>query len=400
MAKHSSRTEAHLMVTLNPKAALEAAAAAAAASAGGGSGSPTLLLQPELVLLRQRLHCQLAQHLVSSYWAFLGAEMQEARAAGDTPAVARLEAAPTEPPISTFVLPYPEGATEVPERALPPRPEPGSARASPLGAAVGPAGARSSPLLLPPTTPMTTMAPPSTSDPRGRPPLHPNTVDRSRRQQRRLSFSAAAAATGGGGAGAPFPVRITRPGSGDTPLDKLHWQVLVQKDAEHPQSTARRGLGSSSSGSPTDEPAAPRVAGLPAVEQVGGEEEEEQWNGAILSEEDAALLASMPEELRRRSSEGIISMGALRVRTQLHSAEHRCMAPVHTAQQQQPLFASVTGCSASAVRTHSAKWNHCSGIACACSVRVPQDPASMLPWLSRVLVATRLLCGPHAHDSN
>eukprot|EP00887_Chlorella_sp_A99_P005352 scaffold1.g5352.t1 len=283
VAKHSSRTEPHLTVSL------DAAAALAVASARGGpsKGTPGL---PELVLLRQRLHCQLAEHLLSSYRSFLASATEEARAQGDSAAAERLAAAPTEPPLESFVAPYPEGAADVPQRALPPRPEAPASAASP---------ALSAQLLPPPpplSTPRTVRAgpPPST----GRPPVHPSTMERSRLQQRRLSF---------GGAGGAAPGRVTKAGGGGTPLDKLVQQISGAPAAKGVASASGRGLGLE-----PPVPGAGAAADPPHAARAEEQEEEEQWNGSILSEEDAALLSSMPEELRRRSADGIISMGALR----------------------------------------------------------------------------------------
>lgn len=158
VAAHTSRTEAHLLITLNGEAAGEAAASEGAAPRGG-----------ELQAARQLLHCRLAGHLLESYRGHLGSRAAEARQAGDAAAAADLEAACTaaeRPPVTQWVEPYPEGAADVPQLALPPRPEaatPSSRAASPAvlgGAAAAAAGAAQ---LGVPGTPATGLKPQATT---------------------------------------------------------------------------------------------------------------------------------------------------------------------------------------------------------------------------------------------
>ena len=321
--RHSSRTEPHLMITL---AAGAAGGVAGGGAAGRGTASPSPAAQREsqLTLLRQRLHRRLAGHLLGSYRSFLEAGVAEARARGDAAAAAELEAAPTEPPLQRFVPPYPEDAADVPEQPLPARPDPAPARASP--------SALSSALLPPPSTPRTSAAGAAGPTPRtalGRPPVHPRTVERARLQQRRLSFSGAAPPPAGAAAPAPPPGRVTKPGAGVAPLpgDKQQQQQQAQGQGQGQQPPAKKGLGSAA----WQQPAA-------IAEEAESGLGEEQWGGCILSqaEADAALLASMPEELRRRSTDGIISMEALRVR--------RARAHTAAARPGRPATASAASC--------------------------------------------------------
>lgn len=157
VAAHTSRTEAHLLITLNGEAAGEMAAREGAAPRGG-----------ELQAARQLLHCRLAGHLLESYRGHLGSRAEEARQAGDEAAAADLKAACTaaeRPPVMQWVEPYPEGAADVPQLALPPRPEaatPSSRAASPavLGGAAAAAGAAQ---LGVPGTPATGLKPQATT---------------------------------------------------------------------------------------------------------------------------------------------------------------------------------------------------------------------------------------------
>ena len=115
VAAHSSRTEPHLLLTLDAAAAGASAAAAGAAPSGG-----------ELQGARHLLHCRLAGHLLDDYRGHLGARAAELRTAGDEPAAEALEAArqaAEQPPVAQFVLPYPDGAADVPQQQLPQRPE-------------------------------------------------------------------------------------------------------------------------------------------------------------------------------------------------------------------------------------------------------------------------------------
>lgn len=152
VAAHASRTEAHLLITLNGVAAGEAAAAEGAAPRGG-----------ELQAARHLLHCRLAGHLLDSYRGHLGSRAAEAREAGDVAAAADLEtacAAAERPPVEQWVEPYPEGAADVPQQVLPPRPEaatPSSRAASPsvLGGAAAAAAAAGAAQVGLPRTPGT-----------------------------------------------------------------------------------------------------------------------------------------------------------------------------------------------------------------------------------------------------
>ena len=153
VAGHTSRTQAHLLITLDGLAAGEAAAAEGAAPRGG-----------ELQAARHLLHCRLAGHLLESYRGHLGSQAAEARHAGDEAAAADLEAAcaaAAKPPVEQWVQPYPDGAADVPQQGLPPRPEaatPSSRAASPevLGGAAAAAGAAQ---LGVPATPATSLKP-------------------------------------------------------------------------------------------------------------------------------------------------------------------------------------------------------------------------------------------------
>ena len=311
VAAHSSRTEAHLLVTLDAAAAGAAGVDAGAAPSGG-----------ELQAARHLLHCRLAGHLLGSYREHLAARAAEARAAGDEAAAEELEAAAAaaaDPPVKQWVPPYPEGAADVPQLQLPQRPDaPTPSRGGGSPAVLAGAAAAAAAL---PATPATGVRPlPSaTASRHGRPPVHPSTVDRQRAMQRRLSFGAAAAA----GAVAATPKQTkpreplaAAPGQAQasarrrsTPLDKL----AAHLDAAAPPAG---GLGGQ-----------PQLAQAQQQQQQQEQQqvhasqaalaaalEGEQWGGSILSQEDAALLAGMPEELRRMSTDGIISLDTLRVR--------------------------------------------------------------------------------------
>lgn len=135
VAPRSSRTEAHLLMTLDAAAAADAASSERAAAPGGAVG--------ELQAARHLLHCRLAAHLLGSYREHLEGRAAGLHAAGDE-AAAHVTAAAVaaEPPLDSFLPPYPEGVADVPQGALPARPDapaPSSRGGSPAVLA-GPAG--------------------------------------------------------------------------------------------------------------------------------------------------------------------------------------------------------------------------------------------------------------------
>jgi hypothetical protein len=124
--------------------------------------------------------------------------------------------------------------------------------------------------------------------------------------QRRLSFGAAAVAAAEAAAAAAGPT-----GCGakrGTPLDRLHSQLDATAEGlqAHPRqrelvaSLEAEGLGEFGSSAAT-------------MLQLEAEAAAEAAEAAAAAERDAALLASMPEQLRRMSTDGIISMDTLRV---------------------------------------------------------------------------------------
>ena len=341
VAAHSSRTEPHLLLSLDGPAAARAAADAGAAAPGSG----------EMRAARDLVQCRLAGHLLGSYRTHLGAQAMRQRQAGDEAAAAALEAAAAaaqRPPVAHFVAPYPEEAADVPQQQLPPRPEAPAAASrggSPaiLGATAAPAAAAQQ--LAVPLTPATLgaqpqpstgglgstatgaravggaapphlSAAPSPTQPRlrspsvclcdagrhGRPPMHPSTIDRQR--QRRLSFSQPAAASAGLAApSAAAPASCRGPGKPGTPLDKLSSQ-LDRQHQRRPEEEAAEAAAAAAQVHPSQAALAASLG--PAGLQFG-------CAAAVLSGQDACLLASMPQELRRLSTEGIISMDTLRV---------------------------------------------------------------------------------------
>lgn len=153
----------------------------------------------------------------------------------------------------------------------------------------------------------------------GRPPVHPNTVDR-HVKQRRLSFSQTAA----GGAAVPSATKAAgaaasqaspsssalaaaagrgltggRTSAACTPLEKLDSELTGRQQQQQHQLL--------------DEPRGVEVHPKQAALAASLCEEDLQFNGSLLSEQDACLLASMPEQLRRMSTDGIISLDTLRV---------------------------------------------------------------------------------------
>lgn len=311
---HSSRTEPHLLITLDLASAAGAAAECGAApSAAAGYG--------ELQAARHLLHCRLAAHLLDSYCAMLEGRAAALRQAGDEAEAEQLEAAAeaaaAKPPVSQFVPPYPEGSADVQQSRLPPRP----AAASPASRSLlsGPTAAAQ--LQAVQLTPVTTgRGPPPSTGRHGRPPVYPNTVDR-HVKQRRLSFSQTAAggaavpsATKAAGAAAsqasPSPSALAaaagrgltggRTSAACTPLEKLDSELTgrQQQQPEHQLLDEPRGI-----------EVHPKQAALAASLC----EEDLQFNGSLLSEQDACLLASMPEQLRRMSTDGIISLDTLRM---------------------------------------------------------------------------------------
>lgn len=144
--------------------------------------------------------------------------------------------------------------------------------------------------------------------------MHPNTVERHRLQQRRLSFSGAdplaAAAAAAAAAAQPSASEQRRDAGSSTPLDKLarHLDSASRQEREQAQQQAQQGE-QTQQAEPKVHPA---QAALAASLDAAGDFE---FGGAerLMSQEDADLLASMPEHLRRMSTDGIISLDTLRV---------------------------------------------------------------------------------------
>ena len=131
--------------------------------------------------------------------------------------------------------------------------------------------------------------------------MHPSTVDRHR--QRRLSFGAAAAAAG----------RASKPGP---PLDKLAAQLdSTAQQVQQEQQQAGGSVAATLARQLHPAQAALAASLSPAdLASFGGSVPSEAEAEAERAAEEARLLASMPEELRRYSSQGIITMETLRVR--------------------------------------------------------------------------------------
>lgn len=145
----------------------------------------------------------------------------------------------------------------------------------------------------------------------GRPPVHPNTVDRRRGQQRRLSFGGAdsfAVATASAAAAArPTPSEQRRTSGASTPLDKLSSELDSAARRERRQQQREQQAQQEQQVHPSQSALAASLADAGELDFGGAER--------LLSEQDAdaELLASMPEQLRRMSTDGIISMDTLRV---------------------------------------------------------------------------------------
>lgn len=122
--------------------------------------------------------------------------------------------------------------------------------------------------------------------------------------QRRLSFggsdAAAAAAAAAGADPAAAAGGWGRSAGSGIPLDKLSRQLDAASQQEQQQAEQ------------AEQQAHPAQAALAASLAGAGELE---FGGAerLLSQDDADLLASMPEQLRRMSTDGIISLDTLRV---------------------------------------------------------------------------------------
>lgn len=141
--------------------------------------------------------------------------------------------------------------------------------------------------------------------------MHPNTVDRQRLHQRRLSFGAGLAAAaeaaaadatpscGALAAAAGLGSAAGRRGKPATPLDKLALQLEGEQAAALEVHASQAALAASLAD-------ADFGGSIPATL-------EEAALSTALSAEDEALLASMPQELRRMSTDGVISLDALRV---------------------------------------------------------------------------------------
>lgn len=314
VAAHSSRTETHLLISLDAAAAGAAGADAGAAPGGG-----------EMQAARHLLQCRLAGHLVGSYREHLAARAAEARAAGDDAAAEELEAAAAaaaDPPVKQWVQPYPEAAADVPQQPLPQRPDaatPSRGGGSPAVLQGAPAAAAAALPATPATTGM--QPPPSTTGTRhGRPPMHPNsTVDRQRllQRQRRLSFGAAAAGASAAAAAAATPSREALAAAAGQGLENAaprgrRLSTPLEQLASHLQA-APLPAGDQGSQQPPQPSQQQQVHASQA--ELAASLEGEEWGGAgaILSQEDAAMLAGMPEELRRMSTDGIISLDTLRV---------------------------------------------------------------------------------------
>ncbi|KAL4430779.1 hypothetical protein ABPG75_006035 [Micractinium tetrahymenae] len=320
VAAHSSRTEAHLLIALDTAAAAEAAVSEGAAAPGGAGG--------ELQAARHLLHCRLAGHLLGSYREHLEGRAAQLRAVGDEAAAGDVAAAAAaaEPPVENFLLPYPEGVADVPQQALPPRPDaptPTSRGGSPAVLA-GTAAAAAA------VTPFTSAAKPAgTAGRTGRPPLHPGTVDRAR--QRKLSFGTsfdAAVATAAG----RTPRTAAVAGKGSSPLDKL--DAVVERQAAEEQAQHMAGKQAEQPSSDAEQAVVlaqlnTRQRGLAAVlspadlqfgSSLPSPEEEAAERAAERAAEEARLLASMPRELRRYSTDGIVSFDTLKM---LEAAEQQ-----------------------------------------------------------------------------
>ena len=140
--------------------------------------------------------------------------------------------------------------------------------------------------------------------------MYPNTVERHRLQQRRLSFSGAdelaAAAAAAAAAVHPTASEQRRAAGSSTPLDKLARHLDSASRQEREQQREQQ---QAQQAQPKVHPAQAALAANLAASgdlEFGGAER-------LMSQEDADLLASMPEHLRRMSTDGIISLDTLRV---------------------------------------------------------------------------------------
>jgi hypothetical protein len=135
----------------------------------------------------------------------------------------------------------------------------------------------------------------SACTPAGRPPLPPATAPSARLSQRRLVFSGNA-------------VQLRR----DT--EAVAADLAAQATADlAAQATAAAGTGAAEQQQSRQGHAADDAWESHRPQGAGLALEEERFDGSVLSEDDARLLAGMPEELRRRSLDGVISLEALRV---------------------------------------------------------------------------------------
>lgn len=229
----------------------------------------------ELASLRDELHCKLAAHLLDAYSDHIDRQISDKLADGDQAAADELLATPRKPPLTDFVSPYPDGAPHITGAILPPRPT--TNKDTPLHSA--------SPLILGDKRNqyLTASTPAEQGDRTGLPPLPPGAaLRRGKLHQRRLSFSVAASSVP--------PKVLSAPSSQHQKKNKKQTNEDIVEGDEEGVEEEENVLAASdtSTEAPTTE--------------------------ATTSQEEQQLLASMPEELRRRSIDGIISLDTLRVR--------------------------------------------------------------------------------------
>ncbi|KAL6769662.1 CDT1 [Auxenochlorella protothecoides x Auxenochlorella symbiontica] len=310
VAPHSTRTEPQLMIALRPRPpGMEAAP-----SPHGGACSPRRGPAAALEHDREALQGALSRHLLDSYAEHLHQRAMLAEEAGraEEGEALRARAGRVVAPCHDFLPPYPEAVPEVPLADLPPRPDSLPATPSARGRAAAPCETPESALQQ---RLLGSRAMPSTS---GRPPVYPASARQPQAvRQRRLSFSLAAdagasaldrlhaevqgAASAAGGEGSRGATRPARPDAGalepllpgDSDFEPLAGGILAADDFDAALAAAEgRGDGT---------PAAPPRP----------------------SAADAALLSSIPAALRRRSSEGVVSLSTLRRLSRNEDARRR-----------------------------------------------------------------------------
>lgn len=183
--------------------------------------------------------------------------------------------------------------------------------------------------------PLGSLNPSSAAGRTGRPPLHPGTVDRSR--QRKLSFGAASFDAAMAVAAGRTPRAAARPAKAASPLDRLEVVVERQAGTEKSQQEAATQPPQQLESDPQPTAAKPpppqdapwdveavsaqlhsRQRSLaavlsPADLQFGFSLPSQEEAAAERAAEEARLLASMPRELRRYSTDGIVSFDTLKV---------------------------------------------------------------------------------------